>query len=144
MLHLISHTNPPPIWIQQGIIEYQTRLHKPYSLTVTDIPLKKQNYHESIISLLAPGDYTIALAVTGQPLSTEQFASKLESWAQSYKRINFIIGGPDGLPKGSERLADFCFSLSALTLPHALAKLMLVEQLYRAYTLIIGHPYHRK
>lgn len=87
----------------------------------------------------------VALEVAGQALGSEAFARKLEAWGSTGKgRIAFLIGGADGLPAELSRRADVRLSLSSMTLPHRLARIVLLEQLYRAMTILRGEPYARE
>lgn len=91
------------------------------------------------------GDFIVALEVTGSCLSSAQFAQKLESWSRCGQgRVAFVIGGADGIPPGIARLAHFRLSLSEMTLPHRLARVLFLEQIYRAQTILRGEPYARE
>jgi len=85
----------------------------------------------------------VALDVGGRAWDTPALAARLQEWLQSGRDIVLLVGGPDGLSGDCLRRADLRWSLSALTLPHALVRVVLAEQLYRAWTIISGHPYHR-
>jgi 23S rRNA (pseudouridine1915-N3)-methyltransferase len=85
----------------------------------------------------------VALDVGGRAWDTSALAVRLQEWLQSGRDIVLLVGGPDGLSGDCLRRADLRWSLSALTLPHALVRVVLAEQLYRAWTIISGHPYHR-
>ena len=85
----------------------------------------------------------VALEVTGKRLSTEVLARQLENWQMSGDNYSFVIGGPDGLSSECLERADYRWSLSDLTLPHPLVRVVLIEQLYRAWTITVNHPYHR-
>ena len=88
-------------------------------------------------------EFVILLDERGRALSSEQLASRLEDWQHGGRNLCFVIGGPDGVSAAVRERADFSWSLSALTLPHGLARILCVEQLYRAWSLTAGHPYHR-
>jgi 23S rRNA (pseudouridine1915-N3)-methyltransferase len=92
---------------------------------------------------LPPRAYVVALQVTGKALTSEQLAKFLQARAQDGRDVAFLIGGPDGIAPQLDAEADFRWSLSALTLPHALARVMVAEALYRAVMIVKGHPYHR-
>ena len=95
-------------------------------------------------SKLIPGEFLIALDARGLEQRTRQLASRLEQWdVESTTKIAFLIGGADGLPKKMKDQARQTWSLSKLTLPHRMAQVLLLEQLYRAYTINHGMPYHR-
>ena len=89
------------------------------------------------------GARVVALDERGREFTTRQFAAQLARWIGEPAPTAFLIGGPDGLDAETKRAASLVLRLSALTLPHALAEVVLVEQLYRAATLLAGHPYHR-
>ena len=88
-------------------------------------------------------DRVVALDVRGRTISTEELASKLDKWRGQGGDVCFLIGGADGLDGACLDRADECLSLSALTFPHQLVRVLLAEQLYRAWTVLHGHPYHR-
>lgn len=92
---------------------------------------------------LRDDDITVALEVGGKPWSTEQLAQQAEGWRLAGRDVALLVGGPDGLLPALSASADQRWSLSPLTLPHPLVRVMLAEQLYRAWTLLVGHPYHR-
>ena len=96
-----------------------------------------------MLSALPAGCYVVALQVGGRSLSSEQLAKFLESRAQEGRDVAFCIGGPDGLAPEVDARAEMKWSLSALTLPHALARVVVAEALYRAVSIIKRHPYHR-
>lgn len=97
-----------------------------------------------IVTALPAGSVKIALDEHGKTLTTVQFSKHLETWMRGGRDVCFIIGGADGLDEELKRSADLLLSLSSLTLPHALVRVVLVEQLYRAASLIRSHPYHRQ
>jgi len=90
------------------------------------------------------GARIVALDERGEALNSGQFAAQLARWAGEQAAVAFVVGGPDGLDAETKRAADFLLRLSSLTLPHALAQVVLAEQLYRAATRLTGHPYHRE
>ena len=96
-----------------------------------------------MLAAVPPGATVIALDVRGKAWCTEGLATRLQEWLQGGRDIALLVGGPDGLADACLQRADLRWSLSALTLPHALVRVLLAEQLYRAWTVIKGHPYHR-
>jgi 23S rRNA (pseudouridine1915-N3)-methyltransferase len=98
---------------------------------------------DRILARIAPGDQVIALDVRGGPCSTEELARKLDNWRMQGGDVSFLIGGADGLDQRCLSRAGASISLSAMTFPHQLVRVMLAEQLYRAWTVLHGHPYHR-
>lgn len=96
-----------------------------------------------IRSALPTGGTVVALDERGKDLGTQQLAQQLSRWRDASEPVAFLIGGPDGLDDGLKREARLQLRLSSLTLPHALARVVLVEQLYRAWSILARHPYHR-
>jgi 23S rRNA (pseudouridine1915-N3)-methyltransferase len=143
-----------PAWGTQGIAQYTPRLPRELKLPWCEIPLARRGKDasaqqwcaaegEQILKAIAPGDRVIALAVNGKRLSTEQLAQNLSAWQLSGDNYSVLIGGPDGLSPACLARAEQCWSLSDLTLPHPLVRVLLAEQLYRAWTITVNHPYHR-
>jgi len=97
-----------------------------------------------ILAAIPGGSVTIALDERGKMLTTLQFSKHLETWMRQRRDVCFVIGGADGLDEDLKRSADLVLALSPLTLPHALVRVVLAEQLYRAVSLIRNHPYHRQ
>ncbi|ASK77785.1 23S rRNA (pseudouridine(1915)-N(3))-methyltransferase RlmH [Paraphotobacterium marinum] len=143
-----------PKWVNEGIFEYTKRFTKDCPITFTELPLTKRNKNSNlksiiqnegklILSSIQKNSIIIALDVYGSNMDTEQLAIKFDDWKQSGKNITFLIGGPDGLSKEILEEANLKWSLSKLTLPHPIVRIILVESLYRAMTISINHPYHR-
>ncbi|MGB1140198.1 MAG: 23S rRNA (pseudouridine(1915)-N(3))-methyltransferase RlmH [Halioglobus sp.] len=143
-----------PAWVTSGIDEYSKRLPREMKLHWREIPLARRGRDasprqlceaegEQILKALPAGDRVIALDVKGKRLSTEKLAEQLEDWRMSGDNYSFVIGGPDGLSASCLERADQRWSLSDLTLPHPLVRVLLAEQLYRAWTITANHPYHR-
>ena len=142
-----------PEWIDAGFRDYQKRLSKPLVLCLEEIPVARrigQNADQAIaregqamLAAIGKADFVVQMQVTGRSMSTEQLAAWLKTRMQAGRDLAFLIGGPDGLAPACRERADFSWSLSALTFPHALARVILAEQLYRAASLNAGHPYHR-
>ncbi len=142
-----------PSWVNEAYEDYASRLTGEYRLELKEIALSQRSggdtkqalakERERMIAALPTRAYLVALQVEGRALSSEQLAKFLEARAQDGRDVAFCIGGPDGLPPELDARANFRWSLSALTLPHALARVVVAEALYRAVTIIKGHPYHR-
>jgi 23S rRNA (pseudouridine1915-N3)-methyltransferase len=98
---------------------------------------------EAILGKLNPAEQVVLLDERGRQLSSEALTGKLADWQSDGHDLCFVIGGPDGVPDACRQRADFTWSLSQLTLPHGLARVLFAEQLYRAWSLLSGHPYHR-
>jgi 23S rRNA (pseudouridine1915-N3)-methyltransferase len=134
---LIAAGTRLPDWINQGYAEYARRLSG-FRLDLVEIPGRK-----SMLGIIGPRDYVVALEVTGRAMTTIELARWLERRLAGGRDLAFTIGGPDGhAPELLER-ADFRWSLSPLTWPHGLVRVMVAEQLYRAQSILKGHPYHR-
>jgi 23S rRNA (pseudouridine1915-N3)-methyltransferase len=142
-----------PEWVNTGVEEYAGRLTRDYRLELKEIALGQRasgasaqaitKEGEKMLAAIPSGAYVVAMQVGGRNLSSEQLAQFLQARAQEGRDVVFCIGGPEGLAADVDSRADFKWSLSGLTLPHALARVVLAEALYRAVTIIKGHPYHR-
>ena len=153
-LRLIAVGTRMPTWVTDGFEEYAHRFPKHLSLELVQIQLgargKRENPARAIneeskrmLKALRSGDRVIALDQNGKALSTEELAGSFSDWQQDGRDVVFFIGGPDGLGRDCLARAEFVWSLSPLTLPHALVRILVAEQLYRAWTILQNHPYHR-
>lgn len=129
-LVLVAQGAKPRGWAAEALEDYLRRMPRGYALERA--------------ARVPRGARIVALDERGRELSTAQLAAQLGRWAGGPSAIAFVVGGPDGLDEETRRSAVLVLRLSALTLPHALAQVVLVEQLYRAATLLTGHPYHRE
>jgi 23S rRNA (pseudouridine1915-N3)-methyltransferase len=143
-----------PDWVRDGVQVYQKRLPRHIEFTFREIPAAprtsgstpdtlRQKEGEALLKALPDQAYVIALDERGKSWSSAGLASQLENWMANYPAVVFLIGGADGLADACKARADLSWSLSPLTLPHALVRVVLAEQIYRAWTLIQSHPYHR-
>ncbi len=143
-----------PAWVYQGVEEYHRRLPRELGVEWKELPLAArgkgaapaqlvEKEGEAILRAVPPGDRVIALDVRGKPCSTPELADRLAAWQMSGDNFSLLIGGPDGLSRSCLKRAEWRWSLSALTLPHPLVRVILAEQLYRAWTITVNHPYHR-
>jgi 23S rRNA (pseudouridine1915-N3)-methyltransferase len=137
-----------PRWVNEGYAEYAARMPRQSRMELIEIPLGRgsaatRSEGERMIGQLADSAYVVALAVDGSARSSEALARWWGQRLAAGRELAFLIGGPDGLSRQCLSRADEALSLSALTLPHGLARVVLAEQLYRASTLLAGHPYHR-
>jgi 23S rRNA (pseudouridine1915-N3)-methyltransferase len=153
-IHLIAVGTRMPSWISQGYEDYARRLPRECSLRLVEIPPGRRSRTQSaapaveeesrrMLAAIPERSLVVALDVGGSAWDTPGLAARLQEWLQSGRDIVLLVGGPDGLSGDCLRRADLRWSLSALTLPHALVRVVLAEQLYRAWTIISGHPYHR-
>lgn len=139
-IHLIAIGNRMPDWIDRGYQEYSKRLQPPFDVILHEIALNKV---EQISKAIPKDSYIICLDQRGKSFTNQQLADKMQSWFMQFKNICFIIGGPEGLPKDCATKANLLWSISDLTFPHPLVRVILVEQLYRAWSIIQNHPYHK-
>jgi len=154
LLRLIAAGTRLPDWVNQGFADYAGRLTQEYRLELKEIPLGQRSATasaqqaiakegERMTAALPPKAFIVALQVKGKPLTSEQLAEFLAARARDGRDVAFLIGGPDGIAPELDAKADLRWSLSALTLPHALARVVVAEALYRAVMIVKGHPYHR-
>ena len=153
-LSIIAVGSKMPAWVEQGVREYGVRMPRELNIQWCEIPLARRGKDnnagqlcrlegEQILKAIPAGDKVIALDVKGRSWSTEELAKQLNKWQMSGDNYSFLIGGPDGLSPQCLQRADGHWSLSSLTLPHPLVRVLLAEQLYRAWTITVNHPYHR-
>jgi len=151
---LVAVGERAPDWVAQGFAEYQKRLSHWLPLTLQEIsPGLRGKGRDSaratadegarVLAALPKQAHVVALDGRGKSYSSEQLAARLEAWRQQGRDLAFLIGGPEGHAPEVLAATHEQWSLGALTLPHMLVRLVLAEQLYRATTLLAGHPYHR-
>jgi 23S rRNA (pseudouridine1915-N3)-methyltransferase len=141
-IHFITVGEPKLAYAKRGWDEYYTRLGHYHTVQLTRVDDRKAT--DELLLKLIDRSYAIPLDLKGMELSSEKLATKLESLGvQGEKEISFVIGGPDGFGDVVRKRADFLWKLSDLTLPHDLAMVVMLEALYRATTIVSGHPYHR-
>lgn len=140
-IRLIAAGTRLPDWIDAGLAEYAKRFGRGLHFELVEIPLAREP--ERMRAAIGRSDYVVALEVTGRSMSSPALAEWLAARMAGGKDLAFLVGGPDGLDPALAKGADFRWSLSPLTFPHALVRVMVAEQLYRAHSLLRGHPYHR-
>ena len=153
-LRIISVGHKMPSWVESACAEYTKRMPREATVEIIDIKPEKRaagNSTENIQLIEAKRileavgkDFCIALDERGQEVTTLQLADKFKDWQASSRDVALIIGGADGLHTSVKQKADWLWGLSKLTLPHAMVRVLLVEQLYRAHSVITNHPYHRE
>jgi 23S rRNA (pseudouridine1915-N3)-methyltransferase len=153
LMRVLAAGTRMPAWVNAGFADYADRLRGDYRLELVEIALGQRGRSDprrAVTSegermLAAAGDrsHVVALQVGGKPLSTAQLARWLEDRAGDGQPLAFCIGGPDGLSPDVDSRARLRWSLSTLTLPHGLARVVVAEALYRAVSVIKGLPYHR-
>jgi 23S rRNA (pseudouridine1915-N3)-methyltransferase len=143
-----------PSWVVEGWSEYARRFPRGFSLELREIPAIKrsrnididsvrQRESESLLAAVPDSNVVFALDERGKQWSTVELSQKMSGWMQDGQDISFLIGGPDGLSSSCHDRAQGLWALSRLTLPHAMVRVLLAEQLYRAWTITQNHPYHR-
>ena len=154
-IDLIAVGKKMPAWIESGFKEYTKRLPKNINFKLIEITpatrsknnnadTYKQKEQEKIETILSPKSIIIALDEQGKSISSQQLAKQLQIWNDDNQHINLIIGGADGLSDSLKKKANQLWSLSAMTLPHGLVRVMVAEQIYRAWSITQNHPYHRE
>lgn len=153
-IHLIAVGEKMPTWVQQGYAEYAKRIPAECALKLTEISPGKRGKNADIaramrdegqrmLAAIPKGAFVIALEVDGKAWSTEKLADQLDSWMNLGSDVALLVGGPEGLSPECKTAAQLKWSLSPLTLPHPLVRVVIAEQLYRAWSVMRNHPYHR-
>ena len=151
---LIAAGTRLPEWVNTGFEEYRKRLRTPLVLELHEISVATRSAGENpqravqregadMLAAIGKDDYVVALEIAGKPMSTEQLSAWLAERLRDGRALALMIGGPDGIAPPVLDRASLRWSLSPLTLPHALARVVVAEQIYRAMSLLAGHPYHR-
>ncbi|MEI8055051.1 MAG: 23S rRNA (pseudouridine(1915)-N(3))-methyltransferase RlmH [bacterium] len=140
-INLITIGKAMPAWINSGFFEYARRLPKDYQLVLIETPPLRRT--KSTNTNIPKNTLIIALDEHGKEWTTLELARKLETWHNEQQDISLLVGGPDGLSPECLKKAQAIWSLSKLTLPHQLVKIFIAEQIYRAWSIISKHPYHR-
>jgi 23S rRNA (pseudouridine1915-N3)-methyltransferase len=153
-IHLICVGRRMPDWVQAGYLEYARRLPPECALHLIEVDLPRRgktgsadlaraDEGERLQKAIPKGAGVVALDGRGQRWTTEDLARHLGAWLAGGRDQALLVGGPDGLDPACLARADQCWSLSPLTFPHPLVRVILAEQIYRAWSLLKGHPYHR-
>jgi 23S rRNA (pseudouridine1915-N3)-methyltransferase len=154
-IHLISVGNRMPGWVQQGYEEYAKRLPRECELILKEIAPDKRgknsdiariikNEGERMAAAIPQSTHVVTLDIPGKPWTTAELAQAMKRWLESGQNVALLIGGPEGLSDSAKQLARESWSLSKLTFPHPLVRILVAEQLYRAWSLLNNHPYHRE
>lgn len=135
-----------PAWIQEGFHEYQRRMPPEIRVELTELKPDRTRDDEAkrMLAAVPDGATLLALDERGKAVSTQGLSVMLAEWMREATHPVFAIGGADGLGDEVKQRADKLISLSTLTLPHQLVRVVLAEQLYRAWTILARHPYHRE
>lgn len=143
-----------PAWAAQAVADYLGRFPSDFSVTLKEVKPEPRSgapverllaaEAERLRAAIPAGGVLVALDERGKDWTTVQLAEAIGRWRDAAEPVSFVIGGPDGLAPEFKRSARLLLRLSSLTLPHALARVLLAEQLYRAWSINAGHPYHRE
>lgn len=153
-IRIIAVGTKMPAWVEQGYAEYAKRMPRDCVVELVELPLAQRGKNtdiaramekegEEMLAAIGKGEQVIALDVKGKSWSTEQLAEQMANWRMSGNNYCLLIGGPDGLAPQCLTQAQVRWSLSALTLPHPLVRIVVIEQLYRACSILQNHPYHK-
>jgi 23S rRNA (pseudouridine1915-N3)-methyltransferase len=152
-LRLVALGHRMPRWVSDGYAEYARRLPREFALELVEIRPEPRDRGRSTAQILAAeaariadacaGHRIVALDERGTAWTTATLAERLRDWRDAGAAVAFVVGSADGLDPGVKARADALVALSALTLPHGLVRVVVAEQIYRAASLLAGHPYHR-
>lgn len=153
-IYLICVGQKMPAWVNTGFQEYQKRIPACCTLQLIEIPLQKrtknadliriqQEEGKQILAAIPANSYVIALDERGKMWDSTVLSQQLARWMQEFPAVVLLVGGPEGLSPLCLQKAQQRWSLSALTLPHAVVRIVVAEQLYRAWSILHHHPYHR-
>lgn len=154
LIKIIAIGKHMPAWITAGFEEYANRIPSNYRIQLIEIVAEKRTQNadtqkimqleeKKISAVTTQSDYCIALDRLGKSLDTKTLAKHLQTWHDNQQSICFVIGGPEGLSTTFLKKVNGVWSLSSMTLPHSLVRVVLAEQIYRAWSIIVNHPYHR-
>ncbi|NRA61365.1 MAG: 23S rRNA (pseudouridine(1915)-N(3))-methyltransferase RlmH [Psychrobium sp.] len=154
-IQLVAVGTKMPSWVASGLQEYVRRFPRDCLLEIVEIPAGKRGKNADIKRILEKeGDLTLAaipkgnrivtLEVEGKPWTTPTLASNLEKWQLDGRNVSLLVGGPEGLAPSCIAASEQRWSLSALTLPHPMVRVIVAEALYRAWSINTNHPYHRE
>lgn len=153
-IRLLAVGDRQPTWVDEAFGIYTERFPREWKFRLDTIPTVRRSKNdksrqamaaegEIIVAKLSPTEQVVLLDERGKQLTSKSLATKLTDWQSDGRDLCFVIGGPDGVSDTVRQRADMMWSLSQLTLPHGMTRALLSEQLYRAWSLQTGHPYHR-
>lgn len=153
-IHLIAVGQRMPAWVEQGYQEYAKRMNAECQLHLLELAPGKRGKGMDLERAMADegkrmqqaipkGALVIALDLRGKAWDTQELSTQMDGWLSMGRDVVLLIGGPEGLSAECFRLADASWSLSRLTLPHPMVRILVAEQLYRAWSILKNHPYHR-
>ena len=153
-VRLLAVGDRQPSWVDEAFAVYEGRFPREWKFQLDTIATVRRSKNDKsgkaveaegdlILARVDKSEMVVLLDERGRQLGSRDLADKLAQWQGDGRDLCFVIGGPDGVSDACRQRADFTWSLSRLTLPHGLARVLLAEQLYRAHSLQTGHPYHR-
>jgi len=153
-INLISVGNRMPSWVLAGYDEYAKRLPRECDLVLKEVAPGKRTKNsdvarivrdegERMIAAIPSGAHIVTLDIPGKPWTTPELAEAMSRWLAGGQSVALLVGGPEGLAEAARQKAHESWSLSKLTFPHPLVRIIVAEQLYRAWSLLNNHPYHR-
>lgn len=153
-INLVAIGQKMPSWITEGYKEYAQRMPHECSVNLIEVAAEKRSKNtdlksvvnkegKRLLAAIPKNALIIAMQITGQPWSTEQLSDHMQDWMHDGRDIALLVGGPEGLADSCSQQADLSWSLSPLTLPHPMVRVIISEQLFRAWSIIKKHPYHR-
>lgn len=154
LIRLLAIGTKMPSWVEAGFADYLKRFPLSCQFELVEIPAAKRTKNsvieqmmeeeaDRLLAAIKPNTHVIALEVKGKMWSTEELAVNLKNWQGDRRNVDLLVGGPDGLSSRCLQKAETKWSLSNLTLPHPLVRIIIAEQLYRAVSILQNHPYHR-
>ena len=151
-IRIISVGNNPDKNLKELIDSYSKKLSNQFEVDWINVKAEKKfdstsqkkEYEAKKITAFIENSFVVAMDESGQLYNSKEFTNKMTGWIQNYQSLTFIIGGADGIHQTLINKADFILSLSRMTFPHQLVKLLLSEQLYRCSAILNNHPYHRE
>lgn len=153
-IHLIAVGQKMPAWVTTGYEEYARRMPADCAIVLHEIPAGKRGKNadvkriledegKKVLEKIPKGAHIVAMEVGGKNHTTEKLSARLDDWRNQGGDVALLIGGPEGLSHACRQAANEQWSLSNLTLPHPVVRVVVAEALYRAYSVLINHPYHR-
>jgi 23S rRNA (pseudouridine1915-N3)-methyltransferase len=144
-IDIIAIGNKMPAWVKEGFCEYAKRMPPELKLNLMEISPDKRKKKAAVaqIAAIPQNNYVVALDIKNQIWSTKELAGQMEKWQTLGRDLSLLIGGPEGLDEACLAKAHAKWSLSKLTFPHMLVRVIVAEQLYRASCVLKGHPYHK-
>lgn len=153
-INLITVGNRMPSWVEQGYDEYAKRMPRECELVLKEVAPGKRTKNsdvarivrdegERMLATIPQGSHIVTLDIPGKHWTTPELSQAMKRWLESGQNVALLVGGPEGLADSAKKLARESWSLSKLTFPHPLVRIVVAEQLYRAWSILNNHPYHR-